>query len=332
VMVMDEFLRVEWSSAYDLEISNESFSVKDFAVTNKGELYIAFFSYPENVKKAVNKKSYIDLVYLTDGAKEKMNVPLDKCELAEISLKPLKSGDMYLAALLTVDDKSYAGEFLSMKINGHSFNDGGSHKKAIDDKNTHIRFAANYLIPYNYLYYLEIEKILELDNGNIAVVCEQTLSTSYVTQDRSVVYVKVRGSVSTFFVNGNDATVEDVSIMGKTQINRANSINSPAKSWGLSIFPFAYGNKVAYLFNDEFKKYATPAKYKGTSFKNVFGKDACIVLSTQESGNKAKIEVLSGSKAAAGRLLRQTLFQEDDKLLILTTNKSGAYIETLTLP
>ena len=331
IMVMNETFNVEWSSEYDLDLSNESFSVKSFVMTDKGELYLAFFSHPENVKKAANKKSYIDLVYLTEETNEKMTLPLEQYEYAEISLKPLKSGDIYLAALLTVDEKAYASEFLSIKISGHNFNDEGSHSKTIEDKNTHIKFAPNQLIPFNYLYFLNLEKILELDNGNIAVVCEQAVSTSYLTQDRTRIYVEVRGSVSTFFVNGKDASVEEVSVMGKTQISRS-MINAPAKFMSLSIHPFAYGDKVAYLFNDEFKRYATPAKHKATSsFKKINGNDACIVLNTQESGEKAKIDVLTGNKAS-GRLCRQILFQEDDRLILFTHSNKESYIETLSLP
>ena len=331
VMVLDDSYNLEWSSAYDLEVSNEVFSVKDFTITNKGELYLAFFSYPENAKKALDKKSYIDLIYLTEETKEKMKMPFEKCEFAEISLKPLKSGDVYLAALFTADEKSYASEFFSMKINGRNFNDAGSQKKEIAEKNTHVRFAANYMIPSSYLYYLEIEQILELDNGNIAVVCEQGISTYYVTQDGSRVFVKVRGAVNTFFVNGNDASIENVSAMDKFQLQRVFA-NVNAKATGLSVYPFVYGNKVAYLFNDSFKKYTNPAKYKAVSAKAFSEKGACIVLSTQESGEKANIELLSGRSKEAGRLFRQILFQEDDRLIVLTQNKKDAYIETLSLP
>jgi len=326
VMVMDEFFNLEWSSVHSLGMSNESFSVKDFIVTNKGELYVAFFSYPENIKKAINKKSYIDLVYLTEETKEKMTLPLEKYQLADIKLKPLKSGDLYLAAIFSVDDKSYASEFFSMKINGKNFNDAGSQTKAIEEENTHVKFAANMLIPYNYLYYLQIERILELDNGDIAVLCEQGFYTSYRVQDGGTIYVKVKGSVSTFFVNGSDASIVDVSVMEKFQFDRG--AYGDAKIFGLSIFPFVYGNKVAYLFNDNINKYTTPAKYKPTDgFK-----EGCIVLSTQENGKEAKIELLTGNKET-NRLFREILFQEEDRLIVLTKGKkTGTCIETLTLP
>jgi hypothetical protein len=326
VMVMDEFFNMEWSSVYGLEISNESFDIKDFVVTNKGELYVAFFSYPENIKKAINKKSYINLMYLTEETKEKMTLPLEKYGMADIKLKPLKSGDVYMAAIFSVDDKSYASEFFSMKINGRNFNDAGSNRKEIEEKNTHVKFAANQLIPNNFLYYLQIEGILELNNGDIAVLCEQGFYSSYYVQNWGNVYVKVKGSVNTFFVNGNDASIGEVSVMEKFQFDRGTY--GDAKLFGLSIFPFVYGNKVAYLFNDNIDKYNAPAKYKSTES---FQKDPCIVLSTQENGEKQNLDILTGNKEA-DRTFRYLLFQEEDRLIVLTQGKAGNYIETLSLP
>ena len=331
--VLDQDGNLEWDATHDLELSNEVFVVQDLSVTNKGELYLALLSFPEKAKKAADKKTYIDLVFLTDGTKEKMKMPLEKYSEADVKLKVLKNGDVYLAALFAVDDDSYKKEFFSMKINSQNFNDAGSHKKEIEENNTHIRLPASYFIPGKYLYNLGIEKILELDNGTIAVVCEQGASVMFRSgsyQNPMIMYVKIRGSVTTFFVNGNDASIKDVSVMEKLQMNRSQA-NYDAKCFNLSIFPFVYGNKVGYLFNDCLKKYTTPAKYKGTSFKNTDGKDACIVLSTQESGDKAKIELLSGNKEA-GRLFRQILFEEDDRLVLLTQNSKGAYIELLSLP
>jgi hypothetical protein len=88
------------------------------------------------------------------------------------------------------------------------------------------------------------------------------------------------------------------------------------------------------LFNDSFKKQVTPAKYKGQGFETGSGKekDGCIVLNTQESGGKAKIDVLSGKDVVAKRVVREILFQEEGRLIVLTRNNKEAYIETITLP
>ena len=310
--VLDEAYNVEWRLENELDLSNESFSVNDVALTNESELYVAFMSYP----KTTAKKSYIDLVYLTENAKEKMDIPLEKHHFAKVQMKPLKNGDVYLTGLLSPNNKSLENAFFSMKINGKNFNDEGIHIKDISVKG----------------YSLDIESILELDNGNIAVVCEQGFITAIRSQNITS-YRQTRGSVTTFFVNGNDASIEDVSTMNKIQ-KTASLYNVDAKIVGGSIFPFVYGNKVAYLFNDNFKKHTNPAKYsekKGFE-QDAKGKTACIVLSTQESGEKAKLNVLTGKQEAAGRFFRQILFEEDGKLIVLTRNNKTAYIETLTLP
>ena len=323
VAVLDDAYNMEWNSVYDLELSNNYFSTKDFTITDKGELYIAFVSYP----KTTAKESYIDLAYLTENAQEKISILIEKCHFAEVKLKPLKSGDVYLAALFS-KNKAYAGEFYSLKLNGKNFNDGGSHTKEITDKNIRVPIGGYYS------YQLEIEEILELENGNIAVICEQGFTLRIISNNITS-YQKVRGSVTTFFVNGSDASIEDVSMMNKTQ-RCGMFYNIDARLSGGSIFPFVYGNKVAYLFNDSFKKYAFPAKYKDKKNKNQYpdfkGKDVCFVLSTQESGEKAKIDVLTGKTETAGRMFHQILFREDDRLILLTRGKKEGYIETLSLP
>jgi hypothetical protein len=249
--VLDEDAKLEWETINDLEISNETFTVQDLVVTNKGEMYVAFFSYPEKVKKAVDKNSYIDLMVLTDGTKDKMKIPIDEYIIVEVKLKPLKSGDVYLAALFAKDENSYKTEFFSMILNGKKLNDDKSHTKEIEEKNTHIR-QPKYFPAGNYLYNLGIERILELDNGNIAVVCEQSTSAILIV-DGVRFYCRARGSVNTFFVKGNDASIEDVSVMEKLQSIRYGGSFQP--QWlGLSIFPFVYGDKVGYIFNDALKK------------------------------------------------------------------------------
>lgn len=67
------------------------------------------------------------------------------------------------------------------------------------------------------------------------------------------------------------------------------------------------------------------------NLKNLKGKDVNIILSTQASGEKAKKVSLYGN-IEAGRWFRQILFEEDDKLVVLTQNKKESYIETLSLP
>jgi len=308
--VLNDACNVEWGSVNGLDISNKSFSVKSLAVTNNDELYIAFFSYPEDIKKATNKQSYIDLVYLTDGSKDKMNIPLEKHEIADVKLKSLKNGDVYLAAVFTPNDQSYADEFFSLKLNGNNFTDRGSDTRKIEEKNTRFKTPTqDYATLHDCLYSLEVDNILELDNGNVVVLCKQTAT---------LFGYRVDGLVSAFFVNGNDASIIDMSVMEKTR--------GGSSGYCSSIYSFVYGNTVGYVFNDDFRNRTASARI-GTFNKS-------IVLCTQESGGKEKIDVLTGTQKPADYPIREMLFQEEDRLIFLTVHKikKEAYIETITLP
>ena len=325
--VLNQNCEVEWDATHNLEVSNESFNVGDVAVTNKGDMYIAFTSSPKD-KKSSNRNEYIDLIYLTDGSKDKMNFRLDeKYFNGSVWLKALKSNDVYLAGLFLVenskkDNNFTQKEFLSIKINGSNFNVTGNYTKKFEER--YVKGKPNHVAN------MEIFNILELDNSDIAVLCEQSIFTIYVSNS-STIYTKIRGSVTTLFVKGDDGSIDNVSFMEKTQSNKS-GFNIPIKALHLSFFPFVYGNKVGYLFNDCLKRYATPAKYKENFFKSANGDDASIVLSLQENGEKAEITPLTGKALPAKRLVREILFQENDRLIVLTRNRKEAYVETLSLP
>ena len=328
--VLNQNCEVEWDATHNLEISNEVFDVGSIAVTNKGDMYVAFTSRPKDVKKSLNKNSYIDLIYLTDGSKDKMNFRLDEKYLkGQVRLKALANNDIYVAGLFSVrgstskkDKNLFKNDFLSIKINGSNFNTSGTHKKEFEERVLKGKPS--------YVPNMAIIDVLELNNGDIAVLCEQ-VSVLIVVSNNSTTYTKTYGSVTTIFTKGNDASIDYVSTMIKMQSNKS-SFDCPHKALHLSISPFVYGNKVGYIFNDCLVRYANPAKYKVTSFRSANGDDASIVLSTQESGEKAEIKPLTGNKLPAKRLIRQVLFQEDDRLIVLTRNRKEAYVETLSLP
>ena len=326
--VLNQDYDVAWETTNDLEISNESFNIEDIAITNKGDMYVAFYSKPKDEKKSADKNSYIDLVYLTDGSKDKMNFRIDeKKSSGQILLKALKNNDVYLAGLFTVENPSKRDnnftqkEFLSIKINGSNFNVSGSYTKKFEER--YVKGRPNSVANMGLI------NVLELNNGDIAVLCEQSLFIIY-TSNNTTIYTKIRGAVTTLFVKGEDASIDYVSVMDKTQSNKSN-FDIPTKALHLSVFPFVYGNKVGYIFNDCLKRYTTPAKYKEHFFKSANGDDASIVLNLQENGEKAEITPLTG-RLPAKRLVREILFQENDRLVILTRNRKEAHIEILTLP
>jgi hypothetical protein len=291
-------------------------------------MYVAFYSEPLfEYKPKIKKNSYIDLIYLTDGSKDKMSFLLgNKYFSGEVKLKVLKNNDVYLAGLFKVENTSKKDnnliqkEFLSIKINGSNFNVSGNYSKMFEA--WYVKGKPN---PVSHMSLIDV---LELNNGDIAVLCEQLLYERY-----STTYTITCKAVTTLFVKGEDASIGYISVMDKTQINRCTSeFEIPDKTIHISVLPFVYGNKVGYICNDCLNRYATPEKYKEDSFASADGNDASIVLNLQESGEKAEITSLTGSQLPAKRLIREILFQEDDRLIVLTRNQKEAYIETLSLP
>jgi hypothetical protein len=325
--VLNQDCEVEWGATHDLEVSNESFNVGDVAVTNKSDMYIAFISQPKDEKKSSDKNSYIDLIYLSDGSKDKMNFRIcEKYYEGQIKLKALKNNDLYMAGIFSPMLDNY---FISIKIDGSNFNVLGEYKQLFEEFKK-VELGEKYSKPTN-THNMKINSIFELNNGDIAVLGEQTRNIVHIMNGATSGYTKERGSVTTFFIKKDDASIDYTSIIEKKQSNLS-TYDYPVQALHLSIFAFVYGNKVGYIFNDCLKKYATPEKYKEQFFRSADGKDVCIVFGTQENGEKAKITLLTGSQLPANRLVRQILFQEDNRLIVLTRNTKGGYIETLSLP
>ena len=317
--VLNQDCEMEWDATHNLDVSNVSFNVGDIAVTNKGDMYIAFNSNPQD-EKTKDQKSYIDLIYLTDGTKEKMNFEVSSS--GQIRLKGLKNNDIYLAGIFS------SNNFISIKIDGRNFNVLGSSEQNFvekDAKTVEKMSATEYMLTAAPQTIIDV---LELDNGNIGVVCERVRTT--VT---NYGLIKNCWSVTTVFVKGDDASIESVNVMQKRQTFNT-MINATYQTFHLSIFPFVYGDKVGYLFNDCLKRYATPAKYKpDNSFRSIVdGEDVSIVLNLQENEKESQITNLTGNTLPAKRFLRQILFQENNRLILLTRNRKTSYIETLSLP
>jgi len=325
--VLNQDCEMEWNAIHELTISNEVFNMEDIAVNNKGDMYLAFYSQPKDRKKSSDKNSYIDLVHLSDGSKDKMNFQIgEEYYSGQIRLKILKNNDLYMAGIFS---QILSKNFFSIKIDGSNFSVLGEYRQSFREFKSVA--GEKYSQPTN-AENMKVNSIFELNNGDIAVLCERTTNRVEVMNGAVCGYTKERGDITTFFIRKDDASIDNTNIMEKKQLSMS-SVECSAQALHLSVFPFIYGDKIGFIFNDCLKKYATPAKYKGESFrKNPSGDDVCIVLNIQEKGEKDQLTVLTGSSLPAKRLVREILFQEDNRLIVLTRNKNEAYIETLTLP
>ena len=323
--VLNQNCEVEFDDTHDLEVSNESFGVGDIAVTNNGNMYIAFYSCPST--NSANKNNYIDLIQLTNASKDKTNLRVEEGNSErEIQLKALKNNDIYLAGIFS---RGFDRIFYSVKINGSNLNFSEIHKQIFIGENIVELKNGNLLTnDMETTASMSIIDVLELNNGNVAVLLERSQTSVYESG-----CFKNCWAITTVFAKGSDASIENFSVMKKRQSIRSKYIRTSYQSLHLSIFPFVYGDKASYLFNDCLKRFATPSKYRTDHyFRKASGDDASIALSVQESGEKNQLTALTGNSLPAKRLVREILFQENDKLIVLTRNNKEAYIETITLP
>jgi hypothetical protein len=169
---------------------------------------------------------------------------------------------------------------------------------------------------------MDIVDVKELDNNDVAILCEQQYTYIYKTQWYTT-YTRHRGSVVTAFVSPN-GSIDDISIMKKHHLNQVTRYLS-AKEMCVSITPFVYGNKVGYIFN----KLIVKKKKDENDLLDNNGNNAIITMNMQNNGNEIETIDLSGS-GAAKRLFRELLFVEKDRLIILTQTEKKAFIETIT--
>jgi hypothetical protein len=308
-MIIDKEGETVWKSLQNFYGSNKNVSYRDIAVNNKDQLYLVFDSYPD--KKTKDQSHYIDLIILSEGERVKSSVKLSSYSNVDLNVAVLKNQDIFIGAILKKAKEENPTSIASILIDAHD----------LDIKETVIEdFVPNPALREN--YGMEIVDILELENNNIVILCEQgflyVLQTNY-----TYTYTRYKGTVMTVFVSPN-GSIDDIGFMEKLHINKTKRSIS-AKEMCLSVTPFVYGNKICYLFN----KHIVRKKKEENDFINDDGNNVTIAMSMQNSGNENEIIELSGS-SAANRLFRELLFVEKDRLIILTQTSKTSYIETIT--
>jgi hypothetical protein len=308
-VILDKEGEVVWKSLQNFYGSNENVSFRDLAVNNTDQLYLVFDSYPD--KKSKDKSHYIDLIILSEGERSKSSVRLSGYTNADLNVKVLKNQDIFIGGVLMKENNTTPTSIASILVDA----------KDLDVKETVIEdFVPNSALYKN--YGMDIIDIMEMENNEIAILCEQAYTYIVKTQYTNS-YTRYRGTVMTVFVSPN-GMIDNIGFMQKLHINKTGRPIS-AKEMCLSITPFIYGNKICYLFN----KHLVRKKKDENDYLDNDGSNVIIAMSMQNNENEAEVIELSGS-SAANRLFRELLFVEKDKLIVLTQTTKTSYIEVIT--
>ncbi|MDR1346598.1 MAG: hypothetical protein LBK03_07860 [Bacteroidales bacterium] len=312
-----------WQTTEKLEISNEDFAVRDVAISNEGQISIAFTSEPKN-KRSANQTTYLDLARIGEESNDHISIPLDNRTLSDISIKALRNGNLFFACLFSQDKDNHPTHLQTIMFDADKFEvteNSISEIPPMESKSRVIMpvFGASL---GRYAFNMAIKKIEELENNELAIVCEQqamvvvTVSGTGGT-NRTPCYLK--GVIMTAFANP-DGSVENYSVYDRFQKSNFRKF--------LSCYVFTMGNQVCYLFNENPKNFAGKTD---ETFDGNYPSKSVIVCNKVTNGSPAELTFITDKSGNGGRCIQSLLLKDGNKLLIATGNTKEVDLEIITL-
>jgi hypothetical protein len=312
-----------WQTTEKLEISNEEFSIRDVATSNEAQISIAFTAEPKN-KRSANQTTYLDITRIGEESNDHISIPLDKRTLSDISIKALRNGNLFFACLFSQDKDNHPKQLQTIMFDADRFEVTENSISEIPpmEIKSRVVMPAFGAYPSKYEFNMAIKKIEELENGELAIVCEQqamvvvTVSGNGGT-NRTPCYLK--GVIMTAFANP-DGSVENYSVYDRFQKSNFRKF--------LSCYVFSTGNQVCYLFNENPKNFVGKAD---ETFDGNWPSKSVIVCNKITNGSPAELSFITDKSGNAGRCIQSLLLKDGDKLLIATGNAKEVSLEIITL-
>ena len=180
---------------------------------------------------------------ITNGEAEQLSLQtVDGEKLVDVKMKALRNGNLMISQLKYRSKKDdYPTDISTILIDGAKFEANDEDVKEIipmdkKSKVTMIYFGA---MPTRLSYALYIKSMVELDNGDVAIIAEQTYAVNVEGQR---IYYK--GDVLMAFVD-KEGAIQSMSILKKFQKVSGNALDA-----FISVHPFVYGNQLGLLYNE----------------------------------------------------------------------------------
>jgi hypothetical protein len=314
---------VLWKTTEKLEISNEEFRIRDVAISNEGQISIAFTSEPSS-KRSANPTTYLDITRIGEESNDHISIPLDKRTLSDISIKALRNGNIFFACLFSQDKDRHPTHMQTIMFDADKFEVTENSISEIPpmEAKSRVVIPAAGAYPAKYEFTMAIKKIEELENGELAIVCEQQAMVVVVVSgnggsSRTPCYLN--GIIMTAFAN-TDGAVENYSVYDRFQRSNFRKF--------LSCYVFSAGNEVYYLFNENPKNFAGKTD---ETFDGNWPSKAVIVCNKIANGSPAELSFITDKSGNEGRCIQSLLLKDDNKLLIATGNTKEVSLEIITL-
>lgn len=326
VMTFDNTGERIWDTDLELDFSNRTFNILDMVITNDAMVYVSMVSY-----KVPNKNARTDeKLHVYEINSDGINTRTEDISFGHISNGRMllsRNGDLCLGGYYCTNLKE---------------NENGTYMMRYDTKYSSIKGVANQNFPAKYkekivskLFsstvtnqscYVTADKLVEFDNGNVALVGEQRNITKVVDSKGMVTYNYFAKHIM-FTMSDENGEIVEFKMFDKDQIIAAGNMSFSFESLGLSYYPFFKNNKLYMLFADNIDNFAGDSgKFIKMYMQN---KHCTAMLVVDENGTESKMKLIN-SKQAKGRMFTP-LSIEDDGFIIIFVDKKSANISKLNV-
>ncbi|MDR1459431.1 MAG: hypothetical protein LBI60_04385 [Bacteroidales bacterium] len=311
-----------WTTTEKLKVSNEEFFLQTMAVSNAGEISIAFTSAPKN-KRSADQMTYIDLSRIGGNNPDYKSIPLDKKNLSDIRLKALRNGNLFFVCLFSEDKDNHPTHLQTVIFDADKFEVAESNISQIpkmEIKSKAVSPIVGYFIPSKYEFSMGIKKIEELDNNELAIVCEQQVRIIVKSSTNPSTPCYLKGVIMTAFANA-DGVVENYDLYDRFQKSNFRKY--------VSCYAFSMENQIYYFFNENAKNF--DGKSSDKTFDGNKSDNAVIVCNKTSNGTPSEMTFITNKNGSGDRCLQSLLIKDDNRLLIATGNSKEVGLEIINL-
>lgn len=315
----------------------------DVKISNDGSIDILYNTYMESIykkhgwrvgcttffseKRGIPEECSVECVSIKkDGTyyyKQDFKVSMNSC-----TLKKLSNGEMIIACVLEKDEKPHDIYVVKLDENlQKSWEKVCDITKKYDEKIPGIR-RGYFDNQYKYLK-IDLKNIIEMADGTISIVGQQTGNFIFAQQGQPAFYFDV-----TFYGDFMSLFLNDKGDVLSCNFNEYNSMSvysldftkyPDATCNDYIVVPMTDGNSIGILYNDCFKDtrggYSNIDKGENISFK----------FMTVKKDGASSTKNLTGSVDAA-RAMHRYFMPSSNKIIIETRAQKAGYFEQVTLP
>ena len=309
-----------WEKVLNFDVSDNTFSILDFALDNNATAYAAVVSYSDVTRTSRNNET-LQFVVINADDERSYEERIKFGYLSSSKLKVTKDGNVVL------------GGFYSENL---SLNEAGTYWAKFDVQRNdfttdNLQFPNDYYeadfmfgqpSPRNYS--TKAQYIMEYDDGNLVLLGEMRAVICYVDNKGGTTYRYFARNIPVVHV---DATgkINNFSVVKKTQMA---SSSAPAgtlflRSFGFSYEPLMHNNKLYIFFNDAVANYT--GKTSVLCKPSISPKQAS-VCAVYEQREYVGTKLIMNGKETKYRLIYPLLMDNDYVLGIVSNKKNKGEI------